>query len=60
MHDSTQYPVGILHGKPTTNFAFIHGLVMAGVRHWFAGLSIYRFTRGLFLAFQGRPVIAFT
>jgi len=28
--------------------------------YWFSRLSIYRFTCGLFLAFLGRPAIAFT
>jgi len=26
MHDSSRYPVGIMHDKPTTNFAFTMGL----------------------------------
>jgi len=62
MHDSGRYPVGIMHDKPTTNFAFSHGLVMAGVRHWFSMLSIYidSHVGYFYIAFLGRPVIAFT
>jgi len=35
----------IMDDKPTTNFAFSHGLVMAGVRYWCSMLSIYRASR---------------